>query len=41
MANAPAYQVEISAFGYFPGDPEFEQVYPWLGFRVGVIGDLK
>ena len=41
VANAPAYQVEISAFGYFPGDPQFEQVYPWLGFRVGVIGDLK
>jgi hypothetical protein len=40
VANAPAYQVEISAFGYFPGDPQFERIYPWLGFRVGVIGDL-
>jgi hypothetical protein len=41
VANAPAYQVEISAFGYFPGDPQFERVYPWLGFRMGVIGTLK
>jgi hypothetical protein len=41
VANAPAYQVEISAFGYFPGDPAFERIYPWLGFRVGVVGDLK
>jgi formylglycine-generating enzyme required for sulfatase activity len=41
VANAPAYQVEISAFGYFPGDPGFEHVYPWLGFRLGVIGNLK
>jgi formylglycine-generating enzyme required for sulfatase activity len=40
VANAPAYQVEISAFGYFPGDPEFHLAYPWLGFRVGVIGNL-
>jgi formylglycine-generating enzyme required for sulfatase activity len=39
VANAPAYQVEISAFGYFPGDPAFEHVYPWLGFRIGVIGE--
>jgi hypothetical protein len=40
VANAPAYQVEISAFGYFPGDPAFEQIYPWLGFRIGVVGNL-
>jgi hypothetical protein len=33
--------VEISAFGYFPGDPGFEQVYPWLGFRLSVIGNVK
>jgi len=38
VANAPAYQVEISAFGYFPGDTEFSKAYPWLGFRIGVIG---
>jgi hypothetical protein len=41
VANAPAYQVEISAFGYNPGDQAFERVYPWEGFRVGVIGNLK
>jgi len=40
VANAPAYQVEISAFGYFPGDPQFEHAYPWLGFRLGIIGNL-
>ena len=28
VANAPAYQVEISAFGYFPGDPQFERITP-------------
>jgi hypothetical protein len=32
--------VEISAFGYFPGDPQFEHVYLLLGFRVGIIGNL-
>jgi hypothetical protein len=38
VANAPAYQVEISAFGYNPGDQAFERAYPWEGFRIGVIG---
>jgi hypothetical protein len=41
VANAPAYQVEISAFGYFPGDPAAASLYPWLGFRLGVIGDVN
>jgi len=41
VANAPAYQVGIYAFGYFPGDPQVGRIYPWMGFRVGVIGDLK
>jgi formylglycine-generating enzyme required for sulfatase activity len=41
VANAPAYQVEISAFGYFPGDVAFSELYPWLGFRVGVVGNPK
>jgi formylglycine-generating enzyme required for sulfatase activity len=41
VANAPAYQLGISAFGYFPGDTTFSRAYPWLGFRVGVIGNLK
>jgi hypothetical protein len=41
VANAPAYQLEISAFGYFPGDTAFFTSYPWLGFRVGIIGSLS
>ena len=41
VANAPAYQVAIYGFGYFPGDPQLGRLYPWMGFRVGVIGDLK
>jgi hypothetical protein len=40
VANAPAYQLEISAFGYNPGDQAIERIYPWEGFRVGVIGNL-
>ncbi len=38
VANAPAYQLEISAFGYNSGDPAIERIYPWEGFRIGVIG---
>ena len=41
VANAPAYQVAIYAFGYFSGDPQLGRLYPWMGFRVGVIGDLE
>ncbi len=41
VANAPAYQVEISAFGYNPGDPQISRFYPWLGFRLGIVGNLK
>jgi hypothetical protein len=41
VANAPAYQMEISAFGYSPGDGVLERVYPWYGFRVGIIGSLE
>ncbi len=40
VANAPAYQLEISAFGYTPEDFAIQRAYPWLGFRVGVIGNL-
>ena len=40
VANAPAYQVEISAFGYFPQDPAVARFYPWLGFRLAVIGNV-
>ena len=38
VANAPAYQLEISAFGYNSADPAIERFYPWEGFRIGVIG---
>jgi formylglycine-generating enzyme required for sulfatase activity len=41
VANAPAYQVAIYGFGYFPGDPQITRIYPWMGFRVAVIGNLK
>jgi formylglycine-generating enzyme required for sulfatase activity len=41
VANAPAYQVAIYGFGYFPGDPAIGEIYPWMGFRVAVVGDLK
>ncbi len=41
VANAPAYQLEISAFGYNPGDPQLARIYPWLGFRMGIVGNLK
>ena len=39
VANAPAYQMEISAFGYNPGTGA-PRIYPWNGFRIGVIGNL-
>jgi hypothetical protein len=42
IANAPAYQLWLSAVGLQPEDNRFyETTYPWLGFRVGVIGNLK
>jgi formylglycine-generating enzyme required for sulfatase activity len=40
VANAPAYQLEISAFGYYPGDPQGARFYPWVGFRMAVIGSV-
>ncbi len=40
-SSAPAYQLEISAFGYNSGDPALQRIYPWYGFRVGIIGNLK
>ena len=40
--NAPAYQLWLSAIGLQPeNNRAFTLTYPWLGFRVGVIGDLK
>jgi hypothetical protein len=42
IANAPAYQLWLSAVGLQPQDNAFyNATYPWLGFRVGVLGDLQ
>ncbi len=41
IANAPAYQLWLSAVGLQPQDnPFYDLTYPWLGFRVGVVGNL-
>jgi hypothetical protein len=41
VANAAGYQLLISAFGVFPQDDVLVgNVNPWVGFRVGVIGEL-
>ena len=40
IANAPAYQLWLSAVGLQPQDNVFyDTTYPWLGFRVGVVGN--
>ena len=31
-------QHALSGLGYNSGDPAIERIYPWYGFRVGVIG---
>jgi len=42
IANAPVYQLWISAVGLQPQDNAFyTAIYPWLGIRIGVIGNLK
>ncbi len=42
VANAAGHQLLIAAFGVFPqDDPLVGNANPWVGFRVGVIGDLK
>ncbi len=42
VSNAPAYQMWPSAVGLQPHDNIFyDHVYPWLGFRIGVIGNLS
>ncbi len=42
IANAPVYQLWLSAVGLNPeNNKAFMLTYPWLGFRVGVVGDLK
>ena len=41
VPNAPGYQLWLSAIGPQPeNNKAFTLTYPWLGFRVGVIGDL-
>lgn len=40
VANAAAYQMLISAFGFQPQDQVIlDSAYPWFGIRVGYIGD--
>jgi len=42
IANAPVYQLWLSAVGLQPQDDTFfTKTYPWLGIRVGVIGDPR
>lgn len=42
ISNAPVYQLWLSAVGLQPQDNVFyTATYPWLGFRVGVVGNLK
>ncbi len=40
IANAPAYQLWLSAVGLQPENNTFyTATYPWLGFRIGVVGN--
>jgi len=42
IANAPVYQLWLSAVGLQPQDNTFfTATYPWLGIRIGVLGDPK
>ncbi len=42
ISNAPPFQMWPSAVGLQPQDNIFyARTYPWLGIRIGVIGDLK
>ncbi len=42
IANAPVYQLWLSAVGLQPQENTFfTATYPWLGIRVGVLGNLK
>jgi hypothetical protein len=41
VPNAPVYQLWLSAVGLQPQkNTFFRETYPWLGFRIGVIGSL-
>jgi len=40
IANAPVYQLWLSAVGLQPqNNTFFTATYPWLGIRIGVVGD--
>jgi len=42
VPNAPAYQLWLSAVGLQPQDNKvYNLTYPWLGFRIGVVGNLR
>jgi hypothetical protein len=42
VPNAPVYQLWLSAVGLQPQkNTFFTATYPWLGFRIGVIGSLE
>ncbi|MEW2633544.1 hypothetical protein AB0903_18265 [Streptomyces sp. NPDC048389] len=42
VSNAPAFQMWPSAVGLQPQDNLFyHHTYPWLGIRIGVIGELE
>ncbi len=42
IANAPVYQLWLAAVGLQPQDNTFfTTTYPWLGIRIGVLGNLK
>ncbi len=42
IANAPVYQLWLSAVGLQPQDNTFyTATYPWLGIRIGVLGNPK
>ncbi len=42
IANAGAYQLWLSAVGLQPQDnAAISAVYPWIGIRVGVLGNLR
>lgn len=41
IANAPVYQLWLSAVGLQPqNNTFFTATYPWLGIRIGAVGDL-
>ena len=42
VPNAPGYQLWLSALGLQPQDNKvYNTTYPWLGLRVGVLGNLS